>query len=83
VSAPWEDVEGLFRPGRDFLVAEDGDAMTAHLATIIADPTEATGVAQSGLLRVHCRHTCAHRVDELLSIHHELLQSQTVTELEA
>jgi spore maturation protein CgeB len=25
VSAPWDDAEGLFRPGEDFLVARDGD----------------------------------------------------------
>ena len=83
VSAPWEDVEGLFRTGRDYLVAEDGEAMTAHLDRIIADPAEAASVAQSGLLRIHCRHTCAHRVDELLAIYREVLQPQPVTEVQA
>jgi spore maturation protein CgeB len=83
VSAPWEDVEGLFRPGRDFLVAEDGDAMTAHLERLIADPAEAASLAQSGLSRIHCRHTCAHRVDELLAIDHELRQQQPATAVQA
>lgn len=78
VSAPWEDVEGLFRPGRDFLIAENGDAMTAQLAYLLADPAAAASLAQTGLLRIHCRHTCAHRVDELLAIHHQL-QKQPVT----
>ena len=61
----------------------DGEAMTAHLDRIIADPAEAASVAQSGLLRIHCRHTCAHRVDELLAIYREVLQPQPVTEVQA
>ena len=31
VSAPWDDSEGLFTPGEDFLVARNGAAMRAHL----------------------------------------------------
>ncbi|MDT8266814.1 glycosyltransferase, partial [Roseomonas sp. DSM 102946] len=38
VSAPWQDSEGLFRPGQDFLVARDGTEMTRHLAALCDDP---------------------------------------------
>jgi spore maturation protein CgeB len=31
VSAPWDDCEGLFEPGADFLVARDGAEMREHL----------------------------------------------------
>ncbi len=34
VSAPWHDVEGLFRPGTDFLMAHDTDSMTAQLRAL-------------------------------------------------
>ncbi len=72
VSAPWRDVEGLFRPGTDFLVARDGAEMTEALRAVLADPALAGGLAASGLETIRARHTCAHRVDELLSICREL-----------
>ena len=68
VSAPWDDVEHLFAPGRDFLVARDGAQMREHLRMLVADPSAASELAAHGLATVLARHTCAHRVDELLSI---------------
>ncbi len=68
VSAPWDDAEGLFRPGEDFLAAPDGAAMQGAIAGLLADPERAAFVAASGRERVLARHTCAHRVDELLAI---------------
>jgi spore maturation protein CgeB len=72
VSAPWEDVEGLFTPGRDFLVARDASEMTEHLRTVLTDERLAHDLARHGLATVRARHTCAHRVDELLAICTEL-----------
>ena len=66
VSAPWHDSEGLFRPGDDYLVAADGAAMQRHLRALRA------GLAASGLDTIRARHTCAHRVDQLLAICAEL-----------
>ena len=68
VSAPWDDAEGLFRPGEDFLVARDGADMTGHLRDLRDDPALRAAVVASGLDRVRARHTCAHRVDELLAV---------------
>jgi spore maturation protein CgeB len=68
VSAPWEDAEGLFTPGRDYLVARDEDEMTGHLETVLNDPRLAARLVQQGLRTIRARHTCAHRVDELLAI---------------
>jgi spore maturation protein CgeB len=68
VCAPWEDEEGLFRTGRDYLVARDGEEMQRCLRDILSDPALAASLAQSGLETVRKRHTCAHRVDELLEI---------------
>jgi spore maturation protein CgeB len=68
VCAPWRDAEQLFSPGDDFLVAPDGDAMRSHLADLRADPAFADTLASRGLATVRARHTCAHRIDELLAI---------------
>jgi spore maturation protein CgeB len=68
VSAPWEDAEHLFTPGEDYLVARDGAAMTAHLRALAADPALRRSLAEHGLATIRARHSCAHRVDELLAI---------------
>lgn len=68
VSAPWRDSEGLFAPGRDFLMARDGREMAAHLDMLRSDPGAAAELAGNGLATIHRRHTCRHRVDELLAI---------------
>jgi spore maturation protein CgeB len=68
VSAPWRDSEGLFRPGEDFLFAEDGAAMERHLRALAQDPDLRASLVRSGLETIRARHTCAHRVDELLAI---------------
>ena len=68
VSAPWDDAEGLFCPGADFLLAKDGKQMQAHLHRVLSDPELARSLSHSGRERILSRHTCAHRVDELLGI---------------
>jgi spore maturation protein CgeB len=68
VCAPWEDAEGLFDPGADYLVARTGAEMQRHLSELLADPAAARAMAAHGLRTILARHTCAHRVDELLAI---------------
>jgi spore maturation protein CgeB len=68
VSAPWDDCEGLFTPGRDYLLAPNGAAMKRQLALLLSDAGFAKEIAASGRRTILARHTCAHRVDELLSI---------------
>jgi spore maturation protein CgeB len=68
VSAPWDDVEGLFTPGKDFLVARDGREMTEHLRMLTTEPGRAIEITQHGLETIKRRHTCRRRVDELLGI---------------
>jgi spore maturation protein CgeB len=68
ISAPWQDSEGLFRPGRDFLFASSGDEMISHLDTVLSDPYMGSMLAESGMETIRSRHTCAHRVNQLLAI---------------
>lgn len=68
VCAPWDDCERLFEPGRDFLMAESGGQMREHLRMLGANPDVRRTLASFGLQTIHERHTCAHRVEELLTI---------------
>ena len=68
VSAPWEDSEGLFRIGKDFLTADNGEEMTRQLKRLKNEPELRRSLAESGLETIRSRHSCAHRVDELLGI---------------
>ena len=69
VTSPWDDAERLFTAGEDFLVARSGDDMRAHLGRLLADPDLRTAFSRHGLETIRARHTCAHRVDELLGVH--------------
>jgi spore maturation protein CgeB len=73
ISAPWEDAEGLFDIGSDFLMARDGRDMKRKLRMLTRDAVMAAELAARGLKTIRERHTCAHRVDELLDIYSELL----------
>ena len=68
VSAPWDDSEDLFTPGEDFLVARDGDEMRRHLARLQVEPELRAQLAAHGVATIRARHTCAIRVQELLTI---------------
>ena len=68
ISAPWQDAENLFRPGTDYLVARDGDEMKNLLREVLHDHARAAELAAKGLETISSRHTCRHRVDELLAI---------------
>ncbi len=68
VSAPWDDSETLFTPGRDFLMARSGAEMERHLAALRDDPDLRAALTAHGLATIRARHTCAHRVDELMAV---------------
>ena len=68
ISAPWQDTELLFRPGMDYLVAANGNEMQRHLRAVLNDGALAESLARHGLETIRARHSCAHRVDELLHI---------------
>jgi spore maturation protein CgeB len=79
VCAPWNDVEGLFSPGEDYLIARDGAEMRHHLRDMLHDDDLARALSAHGRATILARHTCAHRVDELLAIAVELGADTTVS----
>jgi len=68
VCSPWQDSEGLFSPGKDYLIARDGAEMKRHLQTVLSDAELARALAEHGRKTVLERHTCAHRVNQLMDI---------------
>jgi spore maturation protein CgeB len=68
VTARWDRTADLFTAGDDFLVAHTGREMTTHLAALLADAARRRALAARGSATIAARHTCAHRVDELMEI---------------
>jgi spore maturation protein CgeB len=76
VSSPWRDTEGLFSPGQDFRMVRDGAQMTRELGALLGDQQRRERLAAHGLTTIRRRHTCAHRVDELLAIYSRVRAEQ-------
>ena len=72
ICSPWDDAEELFTPGKDYLVARDGAEMKRHMRRLLDDADFPRRLAAHGHRTILSRHTCAHRVDELLNIVAEL-----------
>jgi spore maturation protein CgeB len=75
ISAPWDDIDDLFSPGCEYLVAHDGAEMKRHMRMLLENPDVRAQIASAGLDAIATRHSCAHRVDELMSICQELRNS--------
>jgi spore maturation protein CgeB len=73
VSAFWDDVDGLFTPGKDYLVARSGQEMQQYLHHLLTDCSLAKELIAHGLETIRSRHTCAHRVNQLFEIYDEVL----------
>jgi spore maturation protein CgeB len=67
ISAPWSDCEGLFPDGA-YLPVRNSEEMQEAMRLLLHDDDIASSFARMGLDAIHQRHTCAHRVDELLAI---------------
>lgn len=72
ITSPWNDSENLFTPGKDFLLAQNGNEMKEYIHEVLTDEALARSLAKSGLETVQSRHTCKHRIDELMEICAEL-----------
>lgn len=75
ICSPWEDAEGLFRPGEDYLVASDASEMKQHMRDVLEDRDLVKDMTAKALSRIRGRHTCSHRVTQLLEIISGLKQS--------
>jgi spore maturation protein CgeB len=72
ICSPWNDAENLFTPGKDYLCVANGREMKDALRAVLENPSLAQALTEHGLATIRARHTCAHRVDELLKIYSQL-----------
>ncbi|WP_459815120.1 CgeB family protein [Geotalea toluenoxydans] len=72
ISAPWVDCDELFTAGEDLLYAQDGFHMERQMKAVLDQPLKTEQMVNHGLKTIRERHTCSHRVDELLRICTEL-----------
>jgi len=75
ICSPWDDTEGLFTPGKDFMVARNGEDMKRCMEALATDEWLRARLARHGIQTIRRRHTCGHRVDELLAIYRDLVTS--------
>ncbi len=80
LSAPWDDAEHLFQPGRDFLIARGPEQMRRLMRSVTNDTELRQSLAAHGLAAIRARHTCAHRADGLLRIARQLAAPPATTQ---
>jgi spore maturation protein CgeB len=72
----WEGIESFLEPGREILVASDGDEVAAHLEELTVP--RARAIAQRARKRILAQHTYAHRAaqfDGLLNGRHSGIEA--------
>jgi len=71
LSAPWADCENLF-PEACFLMAKNGEEMESQMRAVLSDAALANELRENGMKIIHERHSCRHRVSELLQIYKQI-----------
>lgn len=72
ICSPWYDSERLFTPGKDFLIANNGEEMKKQLSFILNNREAAEEMASHALITIRERHTCDNRAEELMEIVNEI-----------
>lgn len=73
LSAPWPDVEGLFREGEDYIMVHSPAEMREQMLRLARDEEARARLAHNGRETVLARHTCDHRAEQLEQIHAEVM----------
>jgi spore maturation protein CgeB len=79
ISAPWNDIDNLFSAGCEYLIARDGSEMKRQMKTLLENPDMRARLGSAGIDAIATRHSCAHRVDELMGICQELRSAHRET----
>jgi spore maturation protein CgeB len=75
ICAAWTDAEGLFRAGEDYIAVESPAEMRRTITWLAEDEDARARLAARGLEIIQARHTCDHRVEELIEIYRRLTAS--------
>lgn len=78
ITSRWDDIEKLLPKG-SFLMARNGNEMQRLLRDVLADPALARSLRESGLKAIQERHSCRHRVQELLEIYSSIKLAAAMT----
>ncbi|HYE04680.1 MAG TPA: glycosyltransferase [Planctomycetota bacterium] len=76
ITDAWEGIELFLEPGREVLVAEDGEAVAGHVEAL--DPARARTIGREARRRVLSEHTYAHRGEQLAALLGDRLPSTRV-----
>jgi spore maturation protein CgeB len=71
ICAPWRDEDQLF-PSGSYLTAANTQEMVRAMSNVLEDRGLAAALVQAGLASIRSRHSCVHRVLELLTIARKL-----------
>ncbi len=72
LSTPWEDREGLFREGEDYLMVHSPREMREQMLRLSRDEEARARLAENGLETLRARHTCDRRAEQLEAIYEEV-----------
>jgi spore maturation protein CgeB len=72
ISSQWDDCENLLTEGKDYLMVNNGEMMKEYIKNILENSSFADELGSNGRNTILKKHTCAHRVDELLEICNDL-----------
>ena len=75
ITDAWEGIEMFLEPGKEVLVAADGEAVTAYLAAL--DPAQARAIGEAAHRRILAEHTYQHRASQVQKILDVESQGQT------
>ena len=78
LTAPWDDCENLF-PEPCFLMAKNGHDMETQMRAVLSDTALANRLRENGIRTIHERHSCGHRVSELLQIYDQIRGESAVS----
>lgn len=70
--SPWSDVEGLFRPGQDYMCVPHGESMKAEIEHLLIDDRARRQLGENGRQTIRSSHTCRHRAEQLVGIYEEM-----------
>lgn len=76
ISSQWDDCEEMFTDGRDYLKVKNGTMMKEFIRLVLNDRVFADELSRHGRETILKKHTCAHRVDQLLAICNEIKQKK-------
>lgn len=69
ICTPWDDREGLFRPGKDYMIAQTPGDMYRAISELAENQEKRASLAAHGLETIRTRHTCDHRAAQLVQIY--------------